>query len=156
MNLARFTSITIGAAVLALAPVVATAADDLAYDIKVQTAAGGFKYVTGGVGDAEQAIMSSRFNDYSYKLVNVKSGPDAAFVSEVHVVIWNEKDNKVLETTTDGPWLIANLPAGDYTIKATFENVTKTKTITLVEDANQRMVIDWRTDGETKELTGPG
>lgn len=156
MKLTRFTSIAIGAFVLALAPI-AGAMDDLAYDINVQTAPGGFKYVTGGVGDAEQAIMSSRFSDFSYKLVNVKSGPEAAFVSEVHVVILKDQGNKkVLETTTDGPWLIANLPPGDYTVKATFEEVTKTKHITLYEGANQRMVIDWYTNAETKELTGSG
>lgn len=156
MKFARFTAITIGAFLLALAPI-AGAAQDLAYDINVQTAPSGFKYVTGGVGDAEQAIMSSRFSDFSFKLVNVKSGPEAAYVSEVHVVIMKDQGNeKVLETTTDGPWLIANLPPGDYTVKAMFEGVTKTKHITLHEGANQRMVIDWYTNAETKELTGPG
>lgn len=151
MHLARFASISLGAIVIAFAWSASAATPEV--DINVQTAPGGFKYVTGGVGDAEQAIMSSRFNDYSYKLVNVKSGPEAKFVANVHVTILNDQGEKVLETTTDGPWLIANLPAGEYTIKANFEKVTKTRHVKLHAGADQRMVLDWRPNGQTPAMT---
>lgn len=108
-------------------------------------------HVTGGVGDAEQAVMSARFGLYSYKLVNVKSGPEAAYVSNVHVVIVGDRGKKLLETTTDGPWLIANLTAGHYTIKATLDGVTKTRDFILHSDENQRMVIDWNPDSGVEE-----
>lgn len=105
---------------------------------------GGFKFVTGGVGDVAQANMAAKYSNYSFKLVNVVSGAEAAYVADVHVMIWNEAGQMVLDTSIDGPWLIANMPAGTYKIKATFEGQTQTRTITLQEGANQRMVMDWR------------
>lgn len=106
-------------------------------------AAGGFKYVTGGVGDVEQANMQAMYGGYSFMLVNVLSGPDAAFVSNVHVTI-KKNGEVVLETTTDGPWLIADIPPGTYHLTASFDGSTTTNTLKLYEEADQRLVIDWR------------
>ncbi|MDN5939903.1 MAG: carboxypeptidase-like regulatory domain-containing protein [Salinisphaera sp.] len=154
MNISRVIPVSLGLLILAAAPLVGaaqTAKPDW-YNVNIQKSDAGFHYVTGGVGDAEQAVMSSRFDTYSYKLVNVVSGPEAAFVSNVHVVIINDKGKKLLETTTDGPWLIANLSPGKYSIKATFDETTKTRDMVLHDGAHERMVIDWNPDGNVDEL----
>lgn len=108
-------------------------------------AKGGFMYVTGGVGAVEQANMQARYADYSFELVNVLSGPQGAFVSDVHVTI--KKNNQtVLETTTQGPWLMADLPPGTYQLTASFDGATQSNTIKLHKGANQRLVLDWYAD----------
>lgn len=114
-------------------------------EIKVHEAAGGFQYVTGGVGEAQQAIMESRYDDYSFKLVNVRSGPDAAYVAKVDVTVTNDSDEEVLSTTLQGPWLIADLPAGQYDVQATFDGATQELSVRVPEDTTQRRVLDWHT-----------
>lgn len=106
---------------------------------------GGVKYVTGGVGEAEAAAMEGRYHDYSFKLVNVRSGPEAAYVADVEVTVTDGQGNTVLDTTTKGPWLIADLPPGDYDIEASFDGKTQSESVTLNRDADQRLVLDWRT-----------
>lgn len=112
---------------------------------ETNSAAGGFPYVSGGVGDAESVAMESAYGGYSFKLVNVRSGAQGAYVSNVDITVTNEAGETVLETTTNGPWLMADMPAGTYDIEASFDGNTKTKSITLNENADQRLVIDWRT-----------
>lgn len=118
--------------------------NDMVVDIPApKEAMGGFKYVTGGVGDVEQANMQAKYADYSFKLVNVLSGPDAAYVSNVHVTITHNGE-VVLETTTHGPWLIADIPAGSYTVEASFDGATQRNIVKLHQGADQRLVMDWR------------
>lgn len=110
-----------------------------------KSAAGGFEYVSGGVGEVEAAAMESAYADYSFKLVNVRSGPEATYVSDVAVTITKSDGNTVLETTTKGPWLLADMPAGTYDIEASFDGSTHSRTLTLEQGADQRLVWDWRT-----------
>lgn len=117
-------------------------------EIKVHETSAGSPYVTGGVGDVQQAIMESRYDDYSLKLVNVRSGPEAAYVANVDVTVSNQAGEKVLETTTQGPWLIADLPAGVYDVRASFDGATKTMSVNIPsDDDRQRRVFDWNTRG---------
>lgn len=152
----NLTSISGLAAVAALAlPLAATAVDptdtvtpalSMVEDNDIKTSAAGVAYITGGVGDAEQATMAARFNDFALKLVNVKSGPEGAFVSNVDVTVTNADGETVVETTASGPWLFVDLPAGTYEVTASFDGQTQANTIVLQQDANQRMVMDWNPD----------
>lgn len=133
-------------AMLALAFAAATGArTPSGGEIREHEAAGGFPYVTGGVGEAEQAILESRYDDYSFKLVNVRSGPDAAYVAQVEVTITNSSGEQVLSTTLQGPWLMADLPAGQYEVRATFEGATQELSVRVPESSSQQRVLDWHT-----------
>lgn len=96
-----------------LGPVASANSDDA-----VVKTFGGVSYVSGGVGTDSIDRLSSLAGDFNLKLVfALNSG---SYVSDVGVVIADAAGRTLLDTTSDGPWLLTRLPAGNYQIVATF------------------------------------
>lgn len=85
-------------------------------DESVQTA-GAVTYVSGGVGEGSLDRLRSLTGDFNLKLVfALKSG---AYLSGVGVSIADAAGKTLLDTTSEGPWFLVSLPAGNYQIVAT-------------------------------------
>jgi hypothetical protein len=105
-----FAAILLGSA--SLVPVASASIDGI-----VQTA-GGVSYVSGGIGTDSRDRLSSQARDFNLKLVFAsKSGE---YVSGVQVVIANAAGKTLLDATSEGPWFLTRLPAGNYQVAATF------------------------------------
>lgn len=111
--------------------------------INLQTE-GDIAYVTGGVGRCEAQEMRRIAKDYQLELVFVrKTSWSESFLAGIPLQITNSKREVVLDTQTDGPYLLANLPDGRYSITAEYNGVTKTENV-LVQKKHQRIVFVWR------------
>ena len=141
MRYAKLFTPIVGAILLsaaALVPVANASSDD-----SVQTA-GGVSFVSGGVGKGSIDRLSSLARDFNLKLVfALKSGD---YVSAVKVTIADAAGKTVLDTTSEGPWFLAKLPAGSYQVKATFEGNAVNRKITV--DAAKLATIDFRWGSE--------
>jgi hypothetical protein len=49
------------------------------------------------------------------------------YVSDVQVKVMNSAGQTMIEDTSNGPWLLARLPAGSYTANATYNGHTVTQ-----------------------------
>lgn len=96
----------------------APAAGALGDDAVVQKTPGGVSYVSGGVGTDSIDRLNSLASDFNLKLVFALTS--GSYVSDVKVAIADAAGRTLLDTTSDGPWLLARLPAGNYQIVATF------------------------------------
>lgn len=92
--------------------------------------AAGVEFTTGGVGLAARQQLASQSGQYNLHL-EFAYAPEGEYLSEVQVDINDARGNSVLSTRTDGPWLLARLPAGNYTVKASFGNVTRTQQVNV-------------------------
>lgn len=107
---------------------------------------GSIVYVTGGIGSDETAAFRRVRSKYSLSLNFSASTPEgrAAFVSDVQVVIRDQSDsNTVLNITSDGPFCLIQLPAGSYTLHSTYEGVTQTRQITIQDNKNTALDLNW-------------
>lgn len=86
-------------------------------DESIVRSAGTIRYASGGVGDESLAQLTSISRDFNVKLVFALASGE--YLSDVRVVIADAKGGTLLDTTADGPWLLAKLPAGKYRIAAT-------------------------------------
>ena len=112
-------------------------------DESVQTA-GRVTYVSGGVGTASLDRLSSLARDFNLKLVfALKSGD---YVSDVKVTIADAAGKQLLDTTSEGPWFLAKLPAGKYQIVATFAGNAEKRTVTV--GAEKLRTVDFRWGSE--------
>ena len=117
-----FAAVVLGSASLIS---VASAAND---DSMIQSA-GGISYITGGVGLDSIDRLTSLSSNFNLKLVfALRSGE---YLSEVKVAISDMGGRTLLDTTTDGPWLLTKLPAGNYRIAATFGGNTEKRNISV-------------------------
>lgn len=108
-------------------------------DVIVQTA-GGVSYVSGGVGTESIDRLSSLAGDFNLKLVfALKSGE---YVSDVKVGVADAAGKTLLDTTSEGPWLLTKLPVGKYQIVASFAGKAEKRTIAV--GAGKLKTIDFR------------
>jgi hypothetical protein len=82
-------------------------------------AGSGVEFTTGGVGlDARQAL-ANQAGQYNLHL-EFAAVPAGEYLSAVDVTITDARGTEVLKTRTDGPWLLARLPAGNYSVTARY------------------------------------
>jgi hypothetical protein len=79
---------------------------------------GGVPFTSGGVGLEARQQMLAKASQYTLHL-EFAEATDGEFVSGVEVTIASARGN-LLSTRTDGPWLLAQLPPGSYTVTARY------------------------------------
>jgi hypothetical protein len=82
------------------------------------TAPAGWSYVSGGVGEAEAAMLRTEGARYSFWLTTAAFGT-GAYLAGIKVRIVDRASGQVvLSHVMDGPWLFADLPDGRYAVEA--------------------------------------
>jgi len=91
----------------------------------VQKSGDGIEYLSGGVGINAQDQINGRARDFNLKLVFTLN--EGNYIADVGVAVQDAKGRTVVEDTAEGPFFLAKLPAGSYTIAATYEGKTVTR-----------------------------
>ena len=105
---------------------------------------GNVTYVSGGVGLESLDQLSSIAKDFNLKLVfALNSG---AYLSAVQVAIVDAKGKTIVDTTSDGPWFMTKLPAGNYQVVATVAGKAEKRQITV--STSQLKTVDFRWQSE--------
>jgi hypothetical protein len=128
----------IALALLAVSAVLAPRAS--AKSDEVVRAPSGVMYVTGGAGSEAVDLLKSMERDFNLKLVFANTS--GAYVSDVKVTIIDASGRVVLDTTSEGPLLMAKLPAGGYRVDATFGGHPESRKVTVA--ANKLIAVDFR------------
>ncbi|HKY02795.1 MAG TPA: carboxypeptidase regulatory-like domain-containing protein [Burkholderiales bacterium] len=102
---------------------------------------GPVSYISGGIGLEERQAMQGSTTDFNLKVQNAI--PGRPYVSDTTVSIVDAGGNEVLKTTLDGPWLMAKLPAGRYTVRASDGTRTQTQSIQLTERGMRDLMFRW-------------
>jgi hypothetical protein len=100
-------------------------------------------YVSGGIGFEGREEMQAAEKDHNLKIVAAEKNGD--YLAEVNVVIESAKKERMLDATMDGPILLAKLPPGTYTVKATFEAQTQSRTVTVGGQGLRTLDFRWTT-----------
>jgi hypothetical protein len=95
----------------------------------------GIVFVSGGAGQSERTALSKEKNNFSFGLITAAKG-SGVYLAAVRVRILNASTQQpVLEHTMDGPWLLANLPPGDYAVEASYTEAAGQPAQTLKQSA---------------------
>lgn len=79
---------------------------------------GSVSYVSGGIGMESRDRLGSLARDFNLKLVFASTSGE--YVSGVRVAVADAAGKTLLDATSEGPWFLAKLPAGNYQVVATF------------------------------------
>ena len=96
--------------------------------------------VSGGVTEEERDQLAAIARDYNLKVVlATRSG---AYLADVAVVVRDASGNPVLGTKADGPWVLARLPAGRYSVEGSANGATVRKSV-AVGAGQTRVDLRW-------------
>jgi hypothetical protein len=76
----------------------------------------GTPLLTGGVSEEERDQIRRELGPYNVWLAFVERDT-GNYVTGVKVSVTDEKGNAVVDTVADGPWLLAHVPPGRYTVR---------------------------------------
>jgi hypothetical protein len=116
------------------------------------SSASGVEFTSGGVGLAARQQLAAQAGQYNLQLEFVYA-PEGEYLSAVQVDVADARGNNVLSTVTEGPWLMAKLPAGSYTVKARFGGETRTQQV-KVGPGKHRVVM--RFPASVEQQAGAG
>lgn len=108
----------------------------------------GVPWLSGGVGEVErQAITATAARDYNLKLEFARA--DGSYLSNVDVVVSDANGQAVATVTSSGPWLLLDLPAGGYRVRAGIEGRPSFEQAVNVAGSGMQTVVFNRWEAET-------
>jgi hypothetical protein len=107
--------------------------------------AGAVRYRTGGVGRTEAEAMRADGQHYPLALqFLVRDGQSFQYTSRVTVEIAGARGEKLLGVTSDGPFLLADVPPGHYHITAISDDGRpQTREVDVVSNAHKDLQFVW-------------
>jgi hypothetical protein len=98
-------------------------------------------YISGGVGaDAREELLAKE-GEYNLKIIAAATSGD--FLADVKIVIESAGKERVLDTTMEGPILLARLAPGTYTVRATSDAQAQTRTVTIPPQGLRQVDFRW-------------
>ncbi len=102
-------------------------------------------YMSGGIGSDGAAVMkreASRF-PLGLEFVQGKKDQHAMYLADVQVTIKNAAGSVLLDTRSDGPYLLASLPDGQYTISAEHAGRREMRLVQVAHGKHQMIEFEW-------------
>ena len=106
---------------------------------------GAVQYVTGGIGAAEYVALRQAQGKFPLALEFLRRAVDHdTYVADLDVVVSDDHGVGVLAVRSDGPYLLAKLPDGDYTVRATYFGHTLERDVRVAAAASARVALVWK------------
>lgn len=106
------------------------------HEFTAATTRAGYPYMAGGVSIDERQLMAELGNNFNLKLTFAEES--GIYLADVGLVITNQKNEEVVNTSAGGPWFYIQLPPGKYDVKASFAG--RTKTISDIPVSNSQQI----------------
>lgn len=132
------------AALLALGPSVVSlsSATDAMAAVEVRQQ-GAVLFVSGGVGEEERQEIMKLTPDYPLELLFATRGSRNEYLANVNVQIRDKDGKVVLDAVSQGPFLLAKVAPGRYTISADNDGAIKQQTVQVKGARLRRVVFVW-------------
>jgi len=106
---------------------------------------GSVSYLSGGIGLDESNAIKQAASQYPLELEFVrKATPKAEYLSDIKVTIKDHAGKTVLETMSNGPFLLAKLPAGQFTVTAEQGGEAKKRVVHIKAQGHERLMFVWQ------------
>jgi hypothetical protein len=101
-------------------------------------------FLTGGIGLDESTAIKGAMNDWPLSLQFAEMGGQRAqYVADVQVLVTDSKGHIAIQSRSDGPFMLANVPPGIYKIAATLAGKTLHQTVEVKSGKPSRITFLW-------------
>lgn len=136
-----------GAALLVCAAGLFAATGHAQTSLPAVQSAGGIEYVTGGFGaDGSEAFKQA---ESSYPLAltfaeEPEGGGSRPYVADVRLVVKDKDGSVVMDVPSVGPFFLARLKPGEYTIEASYKGKVQSEQVSVKEGGTVKKGFAWK------------
>lgn len=106
---------------------------------------GAVEFVSGGIGHDESTSFKQAMSQYPLALTFARMDHGVGeYLADVNVVIRDAHHATVLDTVSQGPYLLARLSPGTYKVTASFKNETRSRNVKVAGNGSARVVFTWQ------------
>ena len=136
--------LALGAAMLVASTVTAASTANAQSNVPAAKVQGVIAYVTGGIGQDEVNAIKQVAAQYPLELEFARTAiPQNEYVTDIKVLIKDHQGKPVLDTVSDGPFLLAKLPDGKYTVNVNRHGSTKQRAVQIRSQQHERLIFVW-------------
>lgn len=112
---------------------------------------GSAEFVSGGIGIDQSTLFKDSQSKFPLSMTfdEIEHG-EGDYLANVKVMVINAHGKTVLDTTAQGPYLLAKVPDGKYQVKATFNGHTQTRDVMVGHKSHEHLVFSWHHDMRMK------
>ena len=104
----------------------------------------GIPYASGGIGlDSRQALHAKKGD---YNLMVTLARRDGHYLGGATITIRDQAGKVVLEIEAEGPWVLAKLPPGTYTVNAKAGQVTRSGAVSVRAKGLKQVRLTWNSE----------
>jgi hypothetical protein len=105
----------------------------------------GISYISGGVGEEESQAILAEAKQWPLllELSQLENGR-GIWIFGAKIKILNINNQLAFDAQADGPYILINLPVGQYQIEATYQGVIQRKAVNIQASAPQKLAIFWK------------
>jgi len=100
-------------------------------------------FVSGGVGEDERQEIGKLAPAFSLELLFAARGSPNEYLADIKVEIKDKNGKVVLDAVAQGPFLLAKMPPGRYSVSADNDGAVKKQTIQIAGAKPHRVVFIW-------------
>lgn len=103
-------------------------------------------YVSGGIGADEAAAMKEAAGKFPLEILFVEKDESGrrAYSANNRVVVLDAAGESMLNTSSDGPYMLIDLPPGRYTVLGEAQGRYRRQVVRLAPGGHQRIVFEWQ------------
>jgi hypothetical protein len=105
---------------------------------------GAITYLFGGIGSDQSSAMKSVMNRYPLVLEFVgRTNAGNDYLADVPVQISNSHGKDLVNTQSDGPFMLVSLPHGRYNVTATYNGKTEHRQVKVTDEMHAHEIFMW-------------
>ena len=105
----------------------------------------GISYITGGVGEGEtqEIVAEAKQWPLMLEMSQIENGR-GIWIFGATISILNDKNQSIFNAQADGPYMLVNLEAGNYSIQASFNGVQQKRSVAIKVGSPQKISLFWK------------
>ena len=105
----------------------------------------GISYITGGVGEGETVAILAEAKQWPLllELSQIESGR-GVWIFGAKIKMIDAKKKVIFDAQADGPYMLINLEAGEYSIEASYQGVEQKRAISIKTGSPQKISLFWK------------
>lgn len=125
--------------------------------VSIRKSAQGIPYITGGISADEVDSIRPYLSQFNLRVI-FSEGTSGRFITDVNVNLYDTDGKLVFRLVGAQPQLLVNIPAGTYTILASYNGDKQRHKFSVSSDEHKKIILNWKNlveedAAETEDVT---